>query len=133
MREEDEACINAENAIISDFSVDNASDCDDELEYTQYSCYFVTPNRFSVLNSVIDDEISLSSNTASGAVKTAAGKHNNDSCSPCERSHKCFNCTDKCQDSCELVSGPGPMMMKCYVCRKKFSNQDFMKQYIEKG
>ena len=111
MRDEDQKCINA----------DNASDCD-ELEYTRYSCDFVTPNRFSVLDNVIEDEMSV----IPERVKSAASFYNRASCQPCERSHKCFNCSDSCQDFCEFAICLGPMTMK------KFINQDFTKLYNDK-
>ena len=130
-------CINAEKTIISDISLDNTSDCD-ELEYTHYSCDFETPNRFSVLGDVIEDEISVTSDdrfksaVPSSAIKSVASNYNKVSCQPCERSHKCFNCSDSCQDDCEFAICPGPMTMKCYVCKKKFTNQDFTKLYNDK-
>ena len=128
VRDEDQKCINADNAILSDISLDNASDCD-ELEYTRYSCDFVTPNRFSVLDNVIEDEMSV----IPERVKSAASFYNRASCQPCERSHKCFNCSDACQNDCEFAICPGPMTMKCYVCKKKFTNQDFIKLYNDKN
>ena len=138
VREQDQICINAEKTIISDISLDNTSDCD-ELEYTHYSCDFETPNRFSVLGDVIEDEISVTSDdrfksaVPSSAIKSVASNYNKVSCQPCERSHKCFNCSDSCQDDCEFAICPGPMTMKCYVCKKKFTNQDFIKLYNDKN
>ena len=109
--------IDAENSKIS---LDNTSDSDDVLEYTRYSCQFETPNRFDILSNMTNDEI-----PAINDARTVTKR----SCLPCKRSHKCFTCTDACEDRCEWTVCPDPITMNCHVCHKSFTNRDFIQSY----
>ena len=118
---------------ISLFSQDDDSE---GAEYTQYICDFESPNRFSILSD-IDNDVDKQ---ATGATSTSKpdGGNIEISCLPCNDRHKCFECLYDC-DVCQLSCTPGPMFLKCFICRKKFSNQEFTKKdttieiYIPRG
>ena len=118
-------------AKISAISLPEASDSndnsDEELECTQYTCDFLSPNCYNILSNLStegDDRPVISNDRMKMPTNNVII-----SCPPCQRSHVCRRCQidtyyDPCND-CNASSSVGPIEMKCLICHKKYSNVDY--------
>ena len=106
------------NLEVSDLSIDYPND-DDNVANLTYVSDYTTPNRFSILSGYEDGDDPTPRLEDTSAKKTRISVP-----PPCELSHKCFTCRHECNSDCDITFTPGPMYMRCIICRKQFTNHE---------
>ena len=105
------------NLEVSDLSIDYPND-DDNVANLTYVSDYTTPNRFSILSGYEDGD------DPTPRLEDTSANKSRISVPPCELSHKCFTCRQECESDCDITFTPGPMYMRCIICRKQFTNHE---------